>query len=549
MGPPEIAPRRTIARGAAPPARARHADATASPWTRASRARCEAAAVLRLQDIARLLQEPGRSALAAAREKTSRRRVAIGPKRRPDPLDPRACMVGQLDARRDSPARIVRTPPAAAARAWLSPDLAAWCSAAASSLRRRRSTKQQHRHAREVARDRAPGSPLPHRQRRTTNPEIATRFDRSMWHERRARGIAWETSGFRRRRHRANHDRCSVRPKADRYVPAQDSYNLRRGSERPRGSANGIVMPCGSTVLIIGAGIAGPALGIALRRVGIESTVYEASDSPATTPASFSMSPRTGFRPARARPRARLAGLGFRNDRLVFHTETGRCWLKPRSAASRSSGVSSSRGLREAALEAGVRVEFGKPPSVGDRARRRGWWRGSPMAGRRGLESRRRRRHSLADAAPAPAPRRRSRPIPGSSTSAGSCGTDLPPDGRAMHMIFGRRGFFGYAVRPDGDTYWFSNFGQRRSRRAGARGGCTGAPIEQRLLRVHGERPTRSHADPAGRGRRSRGLAGVRPPGAACVASRRWSVCSVMRRTPSGRTWGKVRRSRWRTRS
>jgi 2-polyprenyl-6-methoxyphenol hydroxylase-like FAD-dependent oxidoreductase len=30
-----------------------------------------------------------------------------------------------------------------------------------------------------------------------------------------------------------------------------------------------------------------------------------------------------------------------------------------------------------------------------------------------------------------------------------------------MHMIFGRRGFFGYAVRPDGNTYWFSNVGQK----------------------------------------------------------------------------------------
>jgi len=35
--------------------------------------------------------------------------------------------------------------------------------------------------------------------------------------------------------------------------------------------------------------------------------------------------------------------------------------------------------------------------------------------------------------------------------------TSLPETGRAMHMVFGRRGFFGYAVRPSGDTYWFSN--------------------------------------------------------------------------------------------
>ena len=35
-----------------------------------------------------------------------------------------------------------------------------------------------------------------------------------------------------------------------------------------------------TAVTIIGAGIAGPALGIALRRAGFEPTVYEASDTP-----------------------------------------------------------------------------------------------------------------------------------------------------------------------------------------------------------------------------------------------------------------------------
>jgi 2-polyprenyl-6-methoxyphenol hydroxylase-like FAD-dependent oxidoreductase len=35
--------------------------------------------------------------------------------------------------------------------------------------------------------------------------------------------------------------------------------------------------------------------------------------------------------------------------------------------------------------------------------------------------------------------------------------TDLPPTGKAMHVYFGRRAFFGYAVRASGETYWFSN--------------------------------------------------------------------------------------------
>src|SRR5262249_5554402 len=42
----------------------------------------------------------------------------------------------------------------------------------------------------------------------------------------------------------------------------------------------------------------------------------------------------------------------------------------------------------------------------------------------------------------------------------GVVGTDLPSTDTAMHMVFGVRSFFGYAVRPSGETYWFSNFAQ-----------------------------------------------------------------------------------------
>jgi 2-polyprenyl-6-methoxyphenol hydroxylase-like FAD-dependent oxidoreductase len=42
----------------------------------------------------------------------------------------------------------------------------------------------------------------------------------------------------------------------------------------------------------------------------------------------------------------------------------------------------------------------------------------------------------------------------------GQTQTNLPMTEATMRMIFGRRGFFGYAVRPSGETYWFSNFAQ-----------------------------------------------------------------------------------------
>jgi len=65
----------------------------------------------------------------------------------------------------------------------------------------------------------------------------------------------------------------------------------------------------------------------------------------------------------------------------------------------------------------------------------------------------------------------------------------MPPTGRAMHMIFGRSGFFGYAVRPGGETYWFSNFAQKEEPSRDALVSATSDSYRQRLLDVHGGDP------------------------------------------------------------
>src|SRR5438093_11361007 len=74
-------------------------------------------------------------------------------------------------------------------------------------------------------------------------------------------------------------------------------------------------------VLIAGGGVAGPALGIALRHAGIDSVVYEASPVPRDEGGAFLNLAPNGLNALRALGLAGLAdGLGFRNDRLVFHT-------------------------------------------------------------------------------------------------------------------------------------------------------------------------------------------------------------------------------------
>jgi 2-polyprenyl-6-methoxyphenol hydroxylase-like FAD-dependent oxidoreductase len=214
-------------------------------------------------------------------------------------------------------------------------------------------------------------------------------------------------------------------------------------------------------VLIIGAGIAGPALGIALRRAGIASTVYEADDAPRDNAGVFLNVAPNGLSVLRALGlETRLDGVGFRNDRLVFHNETGRVLAEAPVGGITMMRGALSRLLREAAEDAGVVFAFGKPLTRvtehngqvvahfadGTTAE------GSSVVGADGIHSR--TRASCFGDGPRPS-------YTGILNLGGVVRTDLRPTGTTMHMIFGRRGFFGYAVRPDGDTYWFSNVGQK----------------------------------------------------------------------------------------
>ncbi|MFN8454990.1 MAG: FAD-dependent monooxygenase [Anaerolineae bacterium] len=238
-------------------------------------------------------------------------------------------------------------------------------------------------------------------------------------------------------------------------------------------------------VLIIGGGIAGPALAIALKRAGIESTVYESSQTPRDDTGAFLNLAPNGLNALHALGLAHLTdGLGFRNDRLVFHNETGRVLAEVAVG-----GVTLMRGvlsqaLREAALEAGVRFEFAKTlESVAEgeggvvaRFADGTTATGSALIGADGIHSR--ARYSFFPEAPKPT-------YTGIINLGGIVQTDLPSTDTAMHMIFGRRGFFGYAVRPSGETYWFSNFAQPEEPARGSLEAVDTAEFRQRLLAVH----------------------------------------------------------------
>jgi 2-polyprenyl-6-methoxyphenol hydroxylase-like FAD-dependent oxidoreductase len=242
-------------------------------------------------------------------------------------------------------------------------------------------------------------------------------------------------------------------------------------------------------VLIIGGGIAGPALGIAFRRAGIDSVVYESSPSSRDNAGTFLNLAPNGLNALRALDLTeRVTDLGFRNDLLVFHTETGRVLAEAPVGGVTIMRGALSRALRDAAVEAGVRFEFGKALAAvaqqaegvvatfadGTTAN------GRLLIGADGIHSR--TRASIMPDAPKPV-------YTGIINLGGVVHTDLPATGTAMHMIFGHRSFFGYAVRPSGETYWFSNYAQLQEPARGELESVDAAEYQQRLLALHRDDP------------------------------------------------------------
>jgi 2-polyprenyl-6-methoxyphenol hydroxylase-like FAD-dependent oxidoreductase len=238
-------------------------------------------------------------------------------------------------------------------------------------------------------------------------------------------------------------------------------------------------------VLIVGGGIAGSALGIALRRAGINSVVYEASPAPRDNAGAFLNLAPNGLNVLQALGLAHLTdGLGFRNDRLIFHNETGRMLADvPVGGVTLMRGALN-RALREAAIEAGVRFEFGKAlesvtehdGGVVAQFADGTTTSGRLLVGADGIHSR--TRYSFFPEAPQPT-------YTGIINLGGIVQTDLPSTDTAMHMIFGRRGFFGYAVRPSGETFWFSNFAQSEEPARGSLETVDATEFQQRLLNLH----------------------------------------------------------------
>ena len=219
--------------------------------------------------------------------------------------------------------------------------------------------------------------------------------------------------------------------------------------------------------LIVGGGVAGPVAAMALQRAGIDPVVYEAYPGGADDAGAFLTFASNGLDALRAIDAHNLVmDKGFPTPRMEIQSGTGKHLGVVPNGGTLSDGTVSQtpkradlyRTLRDEALRHGARVEYGKrlvdaeiTPDGGVAVRFEDGTEaeGDLLIGADGIHSRTRR--IIDPAAPG------ARYIPVLNIGGYASNIRVPADPGTFRMIFGKRAFFGYAVHPSGEIWWFAN--------------------------------------------------------------------------------------------
>ena len=219
--------------------------------------------------------------------------------------------------------------------------------------------------------------------------------------------------------------------------------------------------------LIVGGGIAGPVAAMALRRAGVEVVVYEAHPDGADDLGAFLTLASNGLDALRAVDAQRLVlAEGFPTPRMEIQSGTGKRLGEVPNGGTLPDGTVSQtlkradlhRALRDEAVRRGVRVEYGKR-LVGAAGTQDGGVEarfedgtaaeGDLLIGADGVRSRTRR--IIDPTAPG------ARYVPVLNIGGYARGVRVGAEPGTFRMVFGKRAFFGYAIHPSGEVWWFAN--------------------------------------------------------------------------------------------
>ncbi|TDB79113.1 FAD-dependent monooxygenase [Micromonospora sp. KC721] len=217
--------------------------------------------------------------------------------------------------------------------------------------------------------------------------------------------------------------------------------------------------------LIIGGGIGGTTMAMALQRAGVESRIFEAYDRPADYPGLFLNIASNGLDALRAIDVEVVDRAdGFPIPRMVMWSGTGKRLGQVANGTPLPDGTVSvcvrrgalQKALREQALDRGIDIEYGKrledyevtADGVVARFTDGTHATGEILIGADGINSRTRRILDPDSAKPR---------FTGLVSVGGYSRTNLAPTTDTQHFVFGKQAFFGYLIRESGDIYWFAN--------------------------------------------------------------------------------------------